>query len=139
MSYDRWKTTDPGAQFLGDTHADGYDPALDGYLSFLAAIAAKRRRGDRHDWEGRKMSDIIERLRNRGGRFGSHTFDGELLHEAADEIERLRATLDWMDGVVRTSRDETLEEAARFCAEGNEKADGNYFAAGIRALKGGEQ
>jgi predicted transcriptional regulator len=86
------------------------------------------------------MSDIVERLRDKNISVSEVLQD--LLTEAADTIERLREriALTALAGVneARKARAEALEEAARFCAEGNEVAHGNYFAAAIRALKGGE-
>jgi hypothetical protein len=90
------------------------------------------------------MTDIVERLR-KWAKVGMpvssmNALPGDCL-EAADEIERLRAQRTFesrMDDAWRSGyRNAVLEEAAKFCAEGNELAHGNYFAAGIRALKGG--
>jgi hypothetical protein len=104
-------------------------------------------------------SDIVERARRRAELAMSgpvqHAIQLKaLLRELADEIERLRKLPDLLaDEIIRLreedvpsivakkinkARNDALEEAAKFCAEGNELAHGNYFAAGIRALKGGE-
>jgi len=39
---------------------DDYDPGLDGFKSYYAAIEAKKARGDTHDWEGRKGATMNE-------------------------------------------------------------------------------
>jgi hypothetical protein len=83
------------------------------------------------------MTDIVERLRGLAdcdARAGEPL--GKCMREAADEIERLREKLDWMDEVVRTSRSAALEEAAKFI-EANCECDAIWHAKQIRALKGG--
>jgi hypothetical protein len=44
----------------GGGMSDDYDPGLDGFKSYYAAIAAKKARGDVHDWLNRKPNQENE-------------------------------------------------------------------------------
>jgi len=46
---------------------DDYDPAADGAKSYYAALAAKKARGDLHDWEDRnRASNRVEKINMEG-------------------------------------------------------------------------
>jgi len=50
------------------------------------------------------MSDLIERLRAFEIDTGSGGFEPEVCHEAADEIERLQARVEALEGAVHSAR-----------------------------------
>ena len=59
------------------------------------------------------MSDLIERLRAFEIDTGSGGFEPEVCHEAADEIERLQARVEALEGVIQCAMQTTIDHRVR--------------------------